>query len=180
MCKFYGVQPPDPVLMKALEEKTEQLQGRIPERFPGSTITLYVLRKLGVCIAKFGKCCCLCGCCKSDGCCCCCCRLCSRRKHHESPYQIHPEGGEGDGDYRDEEKNETNAAIREKEIETDEGSASKTKKKKKKKAKINPNILYYPPHIIYAAVNHSNPPDKNIPAPKRTDLESDVLPFTYP
>jgi len=176
MCKFYGVQPPDPVLMKALEEKTEQLQGKIPERFPGSTITLYILRKLGVCIAKFGNCCCLCGCCRSDGCCCCCCRLCSRRKHNENPYKIHPGEGEDGSEYREEEKN----AMKEKEMETDEGSTSKSKKKKKKKVKINPNILYYPPHIIYAAVNHPNPPDKSIPAPKRPDSESDVVPFSYP
>ena len=37
-CKFVGAKPPDPFLMQALEEKGEQIQGELPDRFPGSRI----------------------------------------------------------------------------------------------------------------------------------------------
>ena len=36
MCKFVGAQPPDPVLLSALEEKGIMIQGVPPEKFPGS------------------------------------------------------------------------------------------------------------------------------------------------
>lgn len=55
-----------------------------------------------------------------------------------------------------------------------------SKPKKKKKKKTNPNILYYPPHIIYAAVGNENIPDKRIPAPVREDADLEVVPFTEP
>jgi hypothetical protein len=54
--------------------------------------------------------------------------------------------------------------------------SSKVKIKRKKK-KINPNILYYPPHIIYAAVGNENIPDKRIPAPVREEMMTEVVPF---
>lgn len=36
LCRFYGADPPDPLLLQALREKTRALQGQYPERFPGS------------------------------------------------------------------------------------------------------------------------------------------------
>ena len=45
------------------------------------------------------------------------------------------------------------------------------------KKKINPNILYYPPHIIYAAVGNEIIPDKRIPAPVREEAITEVVPF---
>jgi hypothetical protein len=35
LCRFYGAHPPDPLLLKAMTEKSEYLQGEFPERFPG-------------------------------------------------------------------------------------------------------------------------------------------------
>ena len=35
LCRFYGAYPPDPLLMKAMEEKGSQLQGKYPSKFPG-------------------------------------------------------------------------------------------------------------------------------------------------
>jgi hypothetical protein len=54
---------------------------------------------------------------------------------------------------------------------------SSTVKIKRKKKKINPNILYYPPHIIYAAVGNEIIPDKRIPAPVREEAITEVVPF---
>lgn len=37
ICRFYGAEPPDPLLLKALEEKALALKGIYPERVPGET-----------------------------------------------------------------------------------------------------------------------------------------------
>lgn len=43
-CRFYGVKPPDPVMLKALESKGEIIQGPIPERFPGAKMVVGLVR----------------------------------------------------------------------------------------------------------------------------------------
>lgn len=55
VCKIVGAEPPDPVLLQALEEKGQLLQGSLPERFPGSTIIVgfcQVLFKILTCRRK--------------------------------------------------------------------------------------------------------------------------------
>lgn len=44
VCRFYGVKPPDPVLLQALESKGETIQGPIPERFPGAKCFVALVR----------------------------------------------------------------------------------------------------------------------------------------
>jgi hypothetical protein len=44
VCRFFGVKPPDPVLLKALESKGETIQGPIPERFPGAKFFVGFIR----------------------------------------------------------------------------------------------------------------------------------------
>lgn len=44
-CKFVGADPPDPVLLAALESKGEHAQGLEPERFPGSTRAIAFARR---------------------------------------------------------------------------------------------------------------------------------------
>ena len=80
----------------------------------------------------------------------------------------------------EEEKNATSEATISVEASSKpiiEEPSSTVKIKRKKKKKINPNILYYPPHIIYAAVGNENIPDKRIPAPVREEAITEVVPF---
>ena len=80
----------------------------------------------------------------------------------------------------EEEKNATSEATISVEASSKpivEEPSSTVKIKRKKKKKINPNILYYPPHIIYAAVGNEIIPDKRIPAPVREEAITEVVPF---
>lgn len=45
-CRLVGAKPPDPVLLQALEEKGEILQGKIPERFVGARLLIGTIRLL--------------------------------------------------------------------------------------------------------------------------------------
>jgi len=45
LCKLYGVEPPDPFILQALEEKALHVQGLPPERFPGSRVFVESCRK---------------------------------------------------------------------------------------------------------------------------------------
>jgi hypothetical protein len=46
LCRFYGADMPDPLLVKALREKAVQLQGTYPERFPGSRRIVKFIRAI--------------------------------------------------------------------------------------------------------------------------------------
>lgn len=47
LCKLYGVEPPDPFILQALEEKALQVQGGLPpERFPGSRAFVDYVKKM--------------------------------------------------------------------------------------------------------------------------------------
>jgi hypothetical protein len=45
MCQYVGATPPDPQLLEALESKSIAIQGIPPERFPGSTIVVALIRR---------------------------------------------------------------------------------------------------------------------------------------
>ena len=45
LCRFYGAAPPDPLLLKALEEKGVYIQGDPPEKIPGAKFITKQLRK---------------------------------------------------------------------------------------------------------------------------------------
>jgi hypothetical protein len=45
LCKCYGVEPPDPFILQALEDKAIAVQGIPPERFPGSRALVETCRK---------------------------------------------------------------------------------------------------------------------------------------
>ena len=155
----------------------------MPERFPFAKVTTFVCRKLWGCLSNLINCCCFCGCCRADGCCCCCCRLCSKRKSADNA-PIYPEENNAVEEFKLDEEKSSVSETEKKFLSTNESPkpvvvtepSSKVKIKKKKK-KINPNILYYPPHIIYAAVGNENIPDKIIPAPVREEMTIDVVPF---
>lgn len=55
MCKIYGVQPPDPILLLALKDKGQQLQGTRPERFPGLSYMYHLLRYATCAVLCFMK-----------------------------------------------------------------------------------------------------------------------------
>lgn len=46
LCKLYGVEPPDPFILQALEDKALREQGLPPERFPGSRAFVDFCRKI--------------------------------------------------------------------------------------------------------------------------------------
>ena len=46
LCKCYGVEPPDPFILQALEDKAIAAQGIPPERFPGSRAFVDACRKI--------------------------------------------------------------------------------------------------------------------------------------
>jgi hypothetical protein len=86
LCRFYGAHPPDPILLQAMTEKGNYLQGEYPERFPGLKNCLKCVRgiiSVGVgtyrCVVYILKgiqlfiscvCCCQCKQCWSSSYCC--------------------------------------------------------------------------------------------------------------
>jgi hypothetical protein len=50
ICRWVGAKPPDPVLMQALEEKGQHIQGNLPEKFPGLRLFVGLFRCLFILI----------------------------------------------------------------------------------------------------------------------------------
>mmetsp|Transcript_25214 Transcript_25214/g.25427 ORF Transcript_25214/g.25427 Transcript_25214/m.25427 type:complete len:423 (-) Transcript_25214:109-1377(-) len=48
MCRFYGAEPPDPLLERALAEKGAIIQGVYPEKLPGAHVLTERVRKMNV------------------------------------------------------------------------------------------------------------------------------------
>lgn len=144
LCRFYGAHMPDPVLIKALEEKAAHEQGEYPQRFWFSKTIVRRCRDLSACMHNVSRgmsylfCCqCCCCCCKERGhrckmsCCrsvCCCLFWC------EAAEEIHPDDA--------------------KELELADDDSHSTVSRAKK---INPYLKRIHPHIIQKAVGHPRP-----------------------
>jgi len=149
LCRFYGADPPDPLLLKAMEEKGEFLQGDLPERFPGSRRCVSFCEGIYRCIAR---CCSCCGkCCKCCGKCCwymwCCWLPCCRKK--EAPVDPGSVSGQWDGD--------ADGSISVSTNPTAVGLGPGVKAPKKKK--VNPYLIKVHPYFVYKALDHPHPPE---------------------
>jgi hypothetical protein len=178
-CVLVGAQPPDPVLMKALEERGLHMQGKMPERFGFVQRTCVAILR---CCYNCTTCQCCCSCCAwSCRTCCCCCKCCHCCEPKPPP-RIVPDNIE-EVSLTDIEKMEAALVMERDAVEafdepvpetvTTEPSGLSTKGKSKKatsfkapsdkyaKVKVkrvkdskNPNLLDYPPELIYKAVKH--------------------------
>jgi hypothetical protein len=148
LCRFYGAHMPDPVLIKAMEEKANHEQGEFPQRFWCSKRIVKFCRGLGGCMDKASQCmtylfccqCCCC-CCKAKGNSCkesCCSNFCCCLFWCESAEEIHPD---------DAEEMEKAAGH------DDEHSRSTVSRAKK----INPYLIKKHPYIIQTAIGHPTP-----------------------
>lgn len=178
-CVLVGAQPPDPVLLKALEERGENMQGTLPKRL--GFVQLW-FENCGKCLYSCFTCQCCCNCCCVCFRFCCCCGCCSyccgcqkKDEHKTIPEDDCAmmaveaiELGEGLSMTRDDVEDFTQSL----DDERDESKTRKKPRKKgvktvdppvvgqtegvtadmKKKKKRNPNILDQPPEIIYKAV----------------------------
>jgi hypothetical protein len=137
LCWYFDADPPDPILLRALEEKGEWIQGVPPENFPGSRRFVRIVSSYYVSLKAM----------------CCCCLCCKRRDASIDGTGIKDIYIRGSHDIENDHREEELVHI--------DRAKKKKKKDKEKKKKVNPNLLPYPEHIIYAAVGHHDPP----PAP---------------
>jgi len=148
LCRFYGAHMPDPVLMKALEEKADHLQGVFPQRFWCSRRIVACCRGLASCVDRVSKCisytcCCQCCCCcckpRGESCKMCCCNsFCCCLFWCDSAEEVHPDDAHTD--------NKQEVAVSRCEA-------------RKKEQKINPYLIKKHPYIIHKAVDHPHPPE---------------------
>lgn len=186
ICVLVGAEPPDPVLLKALEERGEHMQGKPPER-----LGFVQLWAVGCCKCLYNcftcQCCCKCCCVCFKFCCCCgccsyCCSCCGKKKDDTmtTPADADTmtaveaiELGEGMSMKRDDNDDLTQENEEDREESTkrkkkprknsvvtaepaDEGSTGAASAQKKRKG--NPNVLDYPREVIYEAVKHPSVP----------------------
>jgi hypothetical protein len=142
LCRFYGAHPPDPLLLKAMEEKGEYLQGEMPERFPGSK------RMVKICVGCWNSLKCCCNCCSKFWyyftCCgCYCIRCCCMKKK-----KVHGESGVDSVS-----NGNTNSTV------SSNPTALDGKGKAPKKEKVNPYIIKVHPYFVYKVLDHPNPPE---------------------
>ena len=182
-CVIVGAQPPDPVLMKALEERALALQGKPPERFGFVQIWF-----VGCCRCLFRcftcQCCCSCCCrCCRFICCCGCFGLCCNEKPDFNKIlaedfddwtpELEMQGQDTQSQDDDVDVEQGDHAV--KPFEEQSGKSTKKKgrtpaerairqaridaeakemERVRKLKKNNPNIQEYPSRIIYKAVKH--------------------------
>lgn len=158
MCKLVGAKPPDPVLIQALESKGEHIQGEIPERFPWSKKVVVFIRLM---IIIF-------------------CPCWTKKKVRVQPVAVYKLDEQGKTTFiipEEEAKVESQVLVvlpknPEEEDDADDPEAQipdKTKSKKQqrydryqrrleksrmKEMEKNPNIINYPPELVYKAINH--------------------------
>lgn len=125
-CYLVGAKPPDPVLLQALEEKGELLQGQLPERFPFARLLLASLRTLYMMV------CCTC--------------LLSTKVHPSAINQPLPY------DTPFEQLEEAKEAVLDqvKRLKPSQQQGDKFQKILKK----NPNLLDHHPRVIFEAIQH--------------------------
>ena len=129
MCVFVGAHPPDPRMVRALEEKSLFIQDEPPERFPGSKRFVAFVRlfsRIGI-------------------------YACLRRPKDATVTPV--------ADEETKEQNNMNSPSIDAAVTPQK---AKTKRYFSKSPEVNPNLLPYPDHIIYAAVAHHNPPPPTI------------------
>jgi hypothetical protein len=124
-CRWVGVKPPDPVLLQALEEKGQLLQGNIPGAFPGSRWVVKFCRFLFISI---------------------CCNCKKKVKVAPSKYDLAIKDLDESIEMME---SKIQAALEDSDEETKQAV-----EKKRKKYKNNPNILEVDSQIIYEAVQH--------------------------
>lgn len=154
LCRFYGAHMPDPVLIRALEEKAKHEQGEYPQKFWCSKRVVKFCRGLAGCCEKMSRCMTYVFCCQ---CCCCCCKprgekcklvccshFCCCLYWCESVEEIHPDDVDPEkADHLD---------------MNDELSMSTTATTtRKKKVKVNPYLIRKHPFIIETAIGHPHP-----------------------
>eukprot|EP00981_Chlorochromonas_danica_P006548 scaffold1431_cov167-Ochromonas_danica.AAC.8 len=138
-CRLVGAQPPDPVLLRMMEEKGVHLQGEIPEPFPG-------VKAMCKCLSW---CCCFAGCCRGG-----------QRKIGKAKIVPTTRTTRDEESKTRLEEQSTNSLTNQEALDgAEEGSSSPRKEKGKKgkswfNKKENPNILPYDESIIGAAVGH--------------------------
>lgn len=145
LCRFYGAHMPDPVLIKALQEKAEHGQGEFPQRFWCSKRIVKFCRKMASCVRSTSRgmaflfccqCCCLCCQPRGEACkmaCCnrlCCCLFAEEEIHPEDALELEKADGDDDVHSR--------------------STISRAKK-------VNPYLIKKHPHIIQKAVGHPWP-----------------------
>lgn len=160
-CKLVGAKLPDPVLIQALESKGEHLQGEIPERFPYAKRIVVFLRLM---IIIFLPCW-------------------ARRKVRVQPVSVYkldeqgkttfiipdveeakvtsdvlvvlPKNPEDEEDDEEEKGEETPADKNKnkKQLRYDRYQ-KRLEKSRLKEMKNNPNIINFPPELVYKAINH--------------------------
>lgn len=170
LCRFYGAHMPDPVLIKALEEKAQHEQGEYPQRFWCSKKIVSFCRSLSSCCFNFSKCMSYLCCCQ---CCCCCCKsrgeqckdkscqkFCCCLFWCEAAEEVHPEDAS------------------ELESHQEDGEDTLHDGTRKRKKKINPYIIKKHPYMIHRAIDHPHPVDpptwvkKRVPEGECMDEES--------
>ena len=192
-CVIVGAQPPDPVLLKALEERGLAMQGKPPERLGIIQRTCVSFVRCIYNCTTCQCCCTTCACfCRTCCCCCKCCHCCEAKVENKiipvetitdeqiaemvekmdrgevvaytdinnndnSINAIGPETNESDSmnnnsnnKYSKSKRKNSISFKNDKEKKQIENEKINLEKKKKK----NPNILEYPPNIIYQAVKH--------------------------
>ena len=138
LCRFYGAHPPDPLLLKALEEKGTLLQGEMPERFPGSR------RMVKCCVSmwKSMKCCgrCFSSCCYYMTCGGCYCIRCLFIKNKKVT------------DKASSNEKDTHSVV-------SSNPTAINGEKAPKREKVNPFLIKVHPYFLYKVIDHPYPPE---------------------
>eukprot|EP01031_Cornospumella_fuschlensis_P036493 gene36493-44271_t len=134
--RLVGAEPPDPVLLKMLEEKGAAIQGELPERFPGARACTSCIRGIWNVL--------------------CCCFI-RKAKIKPSLYEEAKNSdvaADGTMIVADNNLEEGKSSVADMTPNSKDKIKDKKKKKKWFRKRENPNILYYEDDIIGSAVRH--------------------------